>query len=492
MQEPNKKFKVLDEKGITLVALVVTIIVLLILAGVSLSLVLGNNGVITKTQEAAFMQKISSYKEEMEMNIVGITNEEMRIKNKIIALNHDIEKYIPSIIDEDIGKYAIIGGELYYFGDNRKEIECCKKLGIITENINYQEELALENAIKEKEEAEYIGDKLYDKNFENGSVWKIINEVEDNHINATYGTDWYYIEAGTYIEGIGKCQDSFIVNYKLGKVVKFDTTKHVLLQYGANLAVQHDIVLNIDPINMEGNTQTSWGNNIELKGFSFEGDYDQEGNLVSGWYGTGIKLDGKDDEIIFNAGDDFSKGFTLSFYGKKTSDTMYYFSKNREEIVSSCRFYMTNSIYLFNMTKNMAYSKWSTDDSRRNNGNLKVSWKENIKSEEDVYVDCVYDPEKNEFSLYKNGVFEDSATVASEYWDGGNILEYGGKQIFEDETIPCRIGSFFGGDPEEWRYGKLDFYSVRLYKCALTKDEIIENYNATVAYHEMLVNETTN
>ena len=34
------------EKGITLVALVVTIVVLLILAGVSISLVLSNNGVI--------------------------------------------------------------------------------------------------------------------------------------------------------------------------------------------------------------------------------------------------------------------------------------------------------------------------------------------------------------------------------------------------------------------------------------------------------------
>ena len=37
-----------EEKGITLIALVVTIVVLLILAGVSISLVLNNNGVISK------------------------------------------------------------------------------------------------------------------------------------------------------------------------------------------------------------------------------------------------------------------------------------------------------------------------------------------------------------------------------------------------------------------------------------------------------------
>ncbi len=40
------------EKGITLVALVVTIVVLLILAGVSISLVLGNNGIVKKAQDA--------------------------------------------------------------------------------------------------------------------------------------------------------------------------------------------------------------------------------------------------------------------------------------------------------------------------------------------------------------------------------------------------------------------------------------------------------
>ena len=40
------------EKGITLVALVVTIVVLLILAGVSINLVLGENGLITQAKNA--------------------------------------------------------------------------------------------------------------------------------------------------------------------------------------------------------------------------------------------------------------------------------------------------------------------------------------------------------------------------------------------------------------------------------------------------------
>lgn len=42
-----------EEKGITLVALVVTIIVLLILAGVTITLALGSNGVIGRAQQAS-------------------------------------------------------------------------------------------------------------------------------------------------------------------------------------------------------------------------------------------------------------------------------------------------------------------------------------------------------------------------------------------------------------------------------------------------------
>ena len=41
-----------EQKGITLIALVITIIVLLILAGVSIAMLTGNNGVLTKATTA--------------------------------------------------------------------------------------------------------------------------------------------------------------------------------------------------------------------------------------------------------------------------------------------------------------------------------------------------------------------------------------------------------------------------------------------------------
>lgn len=56
------------EKGITLVALVVTIVVLLILAGISLNLVLGQNGIINRAQQARDNTKAGQTTENSEMD----------------------------------------------------------------------------------------------------------------------------------------------------------------------------------------------------------------------------------------------------------------------------------------------------------------------------------------------------------------------------------------------------------------------------------------
>ena len=50
--EREIKSKKKKNSGITLIALVITIIVLIILAGVSINLVLGNNGIITRARDA--------------------------------------------------------------------------------------------------------------------------------------------------------------------------------------------------------------------------------------------------------------------------------------------------------------------------------------------------------------------------------------------------------------------------------------------------------
>ena len=64
-KEKDKKY----EGGITLIALVVTVVVILILAGVSLNLVIGNEGILTRSKEAT-----NKYEKQAENEQQGLNN----------------------------------------------------------------------------------------------------------------------------------------------------------------------------------------------------------------------------------------------------------------------------------------------------------------------------------------------------------------------------------------------------------------------------------
>ena len=64
-----------NQRGITLIALVITIIVLLILAGVSIAMLTGDNGILTNANESARETAISTAREEVALAVnEGITN----------------------------------------------------------------------------------------------------------------------------------------------------------------------------------------------------------------------------------------------------------------------------------------------------------------------------------------------------------------------------------------------------------------------------------
>ncbi len=58
-----------NQKGITLIALVITIIVLLILAGVSIAMLTGDNGILTQTNKAKYTQIEGQVKEEINLAV---------------------------------------------------------------------------------------------------------------------------------------------------------------------------------------------------------------------------------------------------------------------------------------------------------------------------------------------------------------------------------------------------------------------------------------
>ena len=83
------------EKGITLVALVVTIVVLLILAGVSINLVLGNNGIIAKAKDAETKSAEASQNDLTGMNaLTEEMNNALGEKPKVDLSKYKIGDYV--------------------------------------------------------------------------------------------------------------------------------------------------------------------------------------------------------------------------------------------------------------------------------------------------------------------------------------------------------------------------------------------------------------
>ena len=83
------------EKGITLVALVVTIVVLLILAGVSINLVLGNNGIIAKAKDAETESAEASQNDLKGMNaLTEEMNNALGEKPKVDLSKYKIGDYV--------------------------------------------------------------------------------------------------------------------------------------------------------------------------------------------------------------------------------------------------------------------------------------------------------------------------------------------------------------------------------------------------------------
>ena len=86
MQKINK------QKGITLIALVVTIIVLLILAGISIATLTGENGLITKTNTAKEKTKQAEAEERVKIEVLGSYGTDGKID--IDLLNNNLKAHI--------------------------------------------------------------------------------------------------------------------------------------------------------------------------------------------------------------------------------------------------------------------------------------------------------------------------------------------------------------------------------------------------------------
>ena len=132
----SMKKRVEKEKGITLIALVVTIVVLLILAGVSVNAIFNENGLIKKAQEAQ-----SEMDKAKQNDLDTLDNLEKFIND---ATNNNVEEDIKAEeVSADKANAAIISGDVTKYYDNEvgaakilKDGETLKLLGKSETNKN--------------------------------------------------------------------------------------------------------------------------------------------------------------------------------------------------------------------------------------------------------------------------------------------------------------------------------------------------------------------
>ena len=77
-QKEKTPLKQKNQRGITLIALVITIIVLLILAGVSIATLTGQNGILTRASDAKEQTEIASVKEQAQLDIANWVADKMK------------------------------------------------------------------------------------------------------------------------------------------------------------------------------------------------------------------------------------------------------------------------------------------------------------------------------------------------------------------------------------------------------------------------------
>ncbi len=389
------------KNGITLIALVITIILIMILAGVSISSLTEQNGILTKAVQAKKITEAKSEKEAIELSVISAN---------------------------------------------------------------------MENNLKESS-GNYIGEKLYDKTISNGNKWHIIIL---NSSQKKYGTGWNYIPEGTNINNYGVTKKKWLANFNTGEVVELENDTYTELSYESGLAVTDGLVFNVDATNIQDSS--SWGDGVKLYGF----DNNPDGSL---YYGNALKFDGIDDYITVDGNLNVSDEITLEFYGNVSgysNDVYAYvamlaaYNGYEGNVDGAC---MRMFSFCNRICTNFGYESCGNSDIWENSTskhNL-ISY-DNMKLGVDTMYTATYSHKDSTYSIYKDGKLLKKAVLDASYWEN-----------FKNNEIPkieyFRIGRTRWNGITGYYNGLI--YSVRIYNKALSSEEVFENYNKAVLYHNL-------
>lgn len=288
-----------NQKGITLIALVITIVIILILAGVTLNLVLGDNGIIKQAQKAADLTKESMENEEKDF---GILADEL---DEIIAQS------LPSTVKEAIQKGTI-------FTVNKQIKDATGKTMTVPKGFKVKEEELIENGvvIADSKGNEFVWvpceDGNYKKHEYNNSTddkgTNVQDKSESEEADAGWST-WYYraykdwkddeIDVEENKKSVEKNKGFYIARYEAGVPSNADfyvdesTSNKSYKDENEKNTTQTKTGENLKPVSKAGNqcwNYISQTNALEVSGKMYSRRYLRSKKSISRWNGMGYSL----------------------------------------------------------------------------------------------------------------------------------------------------------------------------------------------------------
>ena len=142
-------YKVKNTGGITLIALIITIIVLLILAGVSIAMLTGQNGILTQAQNAKQATEGAAAKEKVEIAVVGAISKDKTGALTIDNLKTEMANYEGTIEGSKFPVTVKVDNKMFEVSENGNVKEKREIAGVTPEiSLNIEDEID-ENKIVE-------------------------------------------------------------------------------------------------------------------------------------------------------------------------------------------------------------------------------------------------------------------------------------------------------------------------------------------------------
>ena len=344
----------MKEKGITLIALVITIIVLLILAGVTIATLTGDNGILTKATEAKDKTEEGEEEEKVKLSVAGALAKDNGGEIKEGYLDEELasqfgEKGTDYNI-EGSGPFTvtiIVSGRIYLINEDGTLGEVVEREGIkVGDYVNYTYDTVEGGYTLSQEESGYTSEQTVEQT--KGLKWKILNIDASGRVDLISEEPTsrivYFRGARGYNNGVLLINDickSLYSNSSLGIEARSLDLKDIEDQMSEEGIAARDAYKNSDSGIQYGNTKTYGSGNNQYPNL-----YAKENG--SGINTTAVKTDGIDvnaDEYSEPTEEDAStaeEGLTVtqSYYGWSNTPSNYFNDQEFYDLV-----FGTNSYY---------------------------------------------------------------------------------------------------------------------------------------------------